>query len=108
MKKVLILVVLLIIFLVGCGTGGTGDGGGEPVINYANVTEVVDSIDLIYMDLESLKFGKEEVQTESFTDVFEDMNEVLANEVVEEPEIVAIEYKKEEEEIVTPYMEEEI
>ena len=64
MNKVLILVVLLIIFLVGCGTGGTGDGGGEPVINYANVTEVVDSIDLIYMDLESLKFGKEEVQTE--------------------------------------------
>ena len=64
MKKVLILVVLLLVFLVGCGTGGSGGGETGPVINYASVTEVVDSIDLMYMDIESIKFGKEEVQTE--------------------------------------------
>ena len=63
MKKFLMLLLVLFIFLVGC-TPDEGGGVQEPVINYLNVSEVTDSIDILYSDLENIKYGKEDVQEE--------------------------------------------
>jgi len=63
MKKFLMLLLVLFIFLVGC-TPDEGGGEQEPVINYLNVSEVTDSIDILYSDLENIKYGKEDVREE--------------------------------------------
>lgn len=83
-KYLMVIMILLFLFLIGCNTG---DGGGDeqkPVINYANVSEVTDSIDILYSDLESIKYSDEEVQEEiarirSLYDTLNDDEKALVN-----------------------------
>ena len=60
MRKLLILLIVMVVFLVGCG------GEKPPVIeiDQLKVSEVQDSIDILYSELDDLKFSKEEVQQE--------------------------------------------
>lgn len=60
MKKVFVLVLALMFILVGC----TKPQQTGPVINQLNVSEVVDSIDILYANLEDIKFSDETVQEE--------------------------------------------
>ena len=60
MKKILIALIFMIVFLVGCGEPTPP----EVVIDEIKVSEVFDSIDLLYSDLENIKFSNEEVQQE--------------------------------------------
>ena len=58
MKKYLIIILVLsLMLLVGCNTG---DGGDEPVIDFIAVGDVADSIDILYSDIDSLKYGNED------------------------------------------------
>lgn len=60
MKKVLIIWIFLIVFLVGCGEPQPP----EVIIDYAKVSEVTDSIDILCSDLENMDFSNEETQNE--------------------------------------------
>ena len=60
MKKLLIICLFLIVFLVGCGEPQPP----EVVIDYVKVSEVTDSIDILCSDLENIDFSEEEVQNE--------------------------------------------
>ena len=61
MKKVLIICLFMIVFLVGCGGPTPPDG---PVIDELKVSEVNDSIDILYSSLPEIDFSNEEVQAE--------------------------------------------
>ena len=62
MKKYLIIILVLsLMLLVGCNTG---DGGDEPVIDFIAVGDVTDSIDILYSDIDSIKYGNEDIQNE--------------------------------------------
>lgn len=63
MKKILVFSLLCVFFLVGCNTPGEG-GTEQPVINYAAVSEVNDSIDILYSDVENIRFSSQDVQDE--------------------------------------------
>ena len=63
MKKVLMFSLIVFFFLVGCNTPGQG-GTEQPVINQLAVSEVNDSIEILYSDLENIRFSKVEVQEE--------------------------------------------
>lgn len=63
MKKALMFSLIVFFFLVGCNTPGQG-GTEQPVINQLAVSEVNDSIEILYSDLENIKFSKVEVQEE--------------------------------------------
>lgn len=60
MKKLLIICLFLVVFLVGCGQPQPP----EIIIDQAKVSEVSDSIDILYSDLENIKFSDEETQAE--------------------------------------------
>lgn len=60
MKKILIVLIFMIVFLVGCGEPTPP----EVEIDEIKVSEVSDSIDLLYSDLETVKFSDEEIQQE--------------------------------------------
>ena len=60
MKKVLIICLFLIVFLVGCGEPTPP----EVVIDYEKVGEITDSIDILYSEIENIKFSDEETQNE--------------------------------------------
>lgn len=61
MKKVLIICLFMIVFLVGCGEPTPPDG---PVIDELKVSEVSDSIAILFDDFENIKFSDEATQTE--------------------------------------------
>lgn len=60
MKKILIICLFLIVFLVGCGEPTPP----EVVIDYEKVGEITDSIDILYSEIENIKFSDEETQNE--------------------------------------------
>jgi FtsZ-binding cell division protein ZapB len=60
MKKILIICLFLIVFLVGCGEPTPP----EVVIDYEKVGEITDSIDILYSEIENIKFSNEETQNE--------------------------------------------
>ena len=61
MKKVLIICLFMIVFLVGCGEPTPPDG---PVIDELKVSEVSDSIDILYASLPEIEYSDEKVQAE--------------------------------------------
>ena len=61
MKKVLIICLFMIVFLVGCGGPTPPDG---PVIDELKVSEVSDSIDILYASLPEIEYSDEKVQAE--------------------------------------------
>lgn len=74
MKKYLIVFLFMMFTLVGCTTPTVTP---EPEIDEIKVSEVFDSIDILYSDLDSLNFSKEETvgEIDRIKTLYEELNE---------------------------------
>ncbi len=76
MKKILTFCFIAMFLLVGCKEPGPGEII-EPTIDYVNVGEVVDSIEILYSDLENIKFSDSYIQEElvRIRNLYDSLNE---------------------------------
>lgn len=106
MKKIIFPLLLLLLFVVGCEKTPTPEPEPtEPTINYESVSEVTESIDFMYSDIETLDIYKEETRAEiaNIRALYEALNDDEKKEVTNYNSLLELEqlvedYKKELEE----------